>query len=252
VYGAAAGGAGIWAFIKVTSAGASVLSSNAEDGWVIPAGEATRFALDCEGTATGQFRMQLALPDSGVAVQYEGTDGPVSFDRVGIYGEGGPTPSALRVDDFAAYGGTGEVSMSPQAQALMTHVPTAWQPLCFEGIPSFADTGAQATITCQLDGGKSDFVEYTVFDTKENMDAAYQTRVDAWVTDTDVQNCDTGPDEGTYSIGSEPAGRVMCAPQLTGTRLDWTLDSELILSTLTDFESSYPDMHADWLIAGPN
>jgi hypothetical protein len=142
--------------------------------------------------------------------------------------------------------------MSPAAVALMQHVPADWQPLCFEGIPSFADTGAQANITCQLDGGKSDFAEYTVFDTKANMDAAYQTRVDAWATDTDVQNCDSGPDEGTYSVGGQTVGRILCAPQTTGTRLDWTLDSELILSTLTDFEGSYVDMYADWLVAGPN
>ncbi len=53
-------------------------------------------------------------------------------------------------------------------------------------------------------------------------------------------------------MAAKRSARILCAPQTTGTRLDWTLDSELILSTLTDFEGSYVDMYADWLVAGPN
>ena len=37
-----------------------------------------------------------------------------------------------------------------------------------------------------------------------------------------------------------------------GTRLFWTYDDLLILSDLDDNDGSYPDMYADWLIAGPN
>jgi hypothetical protein len=44
---------------------------------------------------------------------------------------------------------------------------------------------------------------------------------------------------------------LLCAPGVVGTRLDWTHDATSILSTLTDFEGSYPDMWADWQIAGP-
>jgi hypothetical protein len=38
---------------------------------------------------------------------------------------------------------------------------------------------------------------------------------------------------------------------VTGAQFDWTLDDQLIFSQLIDLEGSYPDMYADWLIAGP-
>jgi hypothetical protein len=254
LWGAVVNADGMYVFIKLGSTGATLLSDDQQEPFQMLPGATTRLSLDCAGTATGGFRMQLSSPGTNIGAQYMGAsgEGPESFDRVGIYAESGAHPYTLRVDDLLVFGGTGDTSISPAAEALMQHVPADWQPLCFEGIPSFSDTGAQANITCQLDGGKSDFAEYTVFDTKENMDAAYQTRVDAWVTDTDVQSCDTGPDEGTYPADGPAVGRVLCAPQTTGTRLDWTLDLQLILSTLTDFEGSYADMYADWLVAGPN
>jgi hypothetical protein len=251
LYGAVAGGADTWAFVKLTSDGASVLSSNTEPGWTIPAGETTLMALDCAGTATGQFRMQLVLPDTGLAVQFEDSEGPLSFDRVGVYGEAGPGAYSLQVDDVSAYGGTGDVSMSPAASALLTHVPADWQADCFESPGSFFETGAEATLTCMLTDGRSDIAEYTKFDTKENMDAAYQTRVDTWAVESQG-SCQSGPNETSYSIGGTSAGRILCAPQTVGIRVDWTYDTPLILSTLTDFEGSYEDTYQDWLIAGPN
>jgi hypothetical protein len=39
---------------------------------------------------------------------------------------------------------------------------------------------------------------------------------------------------------------------LAGIRLDWTDDRLSILTTLTDFEGSYPDTYSDWQAAGPN
>jgi hypothetical protein len=198
--------------------------------------------------------MQLSFPVIGLATTYEGAsgEGPESFDRVGIYAESAEEGYSLLVDDLSAYGGTGNASMSVAATALLQHVPDDWQDVCFESPSSLFEDGADATLTCLLTGDTSDFAEYTQFDSKAHMDAAYQNRVDSWATETNAQNCDTGPDEGAYNIGGQPAGRILCAPQTTGTRLDWTHDELLILSTLTDFEGSYPDMYADWLVAGPD
>jgi hypothetical protein len=241
-------------FIKLGSGGSTLLDSGQQDGFRVPTTGPSIIALDCAGTATGAFRMQLSFPTIGLATTYEvaSGEGPENFDRVGIYAESAAEGYSLLVDDLSAYGGTGSTDMSPAAVALLQHVPSTWRDLCFESPSSIFEDGAEATLSCLLTGNTSDFAEYTQFDTKEHMDAAYQTRVDAWATDTDVQNCDTGPDEGAYNIGGQPAGRILCAPQTEGTRLDWTHDELLILSTLTDFEGSYADMYADWQDAGPD
>ena len=67
------------------------------------------------------------------------------------------------------------------------------------------------------------------------------------------KNCDAGAHQGGYTVnGGQPAGRLLCAPSITGTRFDWTDNAKLILSSLIDLEGSYSDMYQDWLIAGPN
>ncbi len=84
------------------------------------------------------------------------------------------------------------------------------------------------------------------------MDAYFQYLVDKYAVPESGLNCDAGAHLGAYTIGGEPAGQLLCAPDpLGGTRLFWTHDDLLILSDLDDNEGSYPDMYADWLIAGP-
>jgi hypothetical protein len=65
-------------------------------------------------------------------------------------------------------------------------------------------------------------------------------------------DCSEGPDEDGYTIGGQPAGRAFCAAQPFGIRLDWTDDRLNILTSATDFDSSYADLHGTWLKAGPD
>lgn len=106
-HGAVAKGDGRWVFIALTDTGAEVLTTGQDPAWAILPAAPTRMALDCAGTATGAFRMQLSLPDAGIAVQYDAAqDGPDAFDRVGLYGEASADGYTLRVDDLSALGGT--------------------------------------------------------------------------------------------------------------------------------------------------
>jgi hypothetical protein len=241
---------GLVAFIKLGSDGATILTSGTLTGWEIAPTETTRIAIDCAGTATGSFRMQLSLPDIGLVSNYEGTEGPDLMDRVGIYGESSADPYSLRVDNLFAYGGEGNTSMSTAAQALLQHVPADWRDGCFETQPNPFETGAEAALSCSVATGRSEIADYIQFDTKDNMDAAYQTRVDAYAVEA-TASCQSGPNETSYTIGGSPAGRILCAPQAVGVRDDWTHDNLKILTTLTDFDGSYSDTYEDWLVAGP-
>lgn len=105
MWGAVTNTAGIWAFVGLDSEGVSILASNLEADWDLAPGATTSIALDCAGGETGGFRMQLSLPDSGLAALYETSDGPDTFDRVGVYAESSAHPFQLLADNFAAYGG---------------------------------------------------------------------------------------------------------------------------------------------------
>ena len=246
---------GHYAFIKLAAAGATTLAEGQLDILRLDPGDISRFALDCAGTATGEFRMQVYSAGTNEGAQYFGApgEGPAAIDRVGIYAQSIADPYALTVDYVIAFGGDGDTSPTPAEVELMTHVPAAWQPDCFEAFASFYAVGAQADILCQLFDGKSDYAEYTSFDTQANMDAYFQYLVDKYAVPESGLNCDAGAHQGNYTIGGELARKLLCAPDpLGGTRLFWTYDDLLILSDLDDNDGSYPDMYADWLIAGPN
>jgi hypothetical protein len=107
-YGAAVNSEGRWAFITLATERTDLLTTQVDTAWLIAPNVPTRFALDCAGTATGAFRMQLSLPERGMGVMYEGgSTGPDNFDRVGLFAEAGAPAYVLRVDDAAALGGTG-------------------------------------------------------------------------------------------------------------------------------------------------
>ncbi len=250
LFGALVTTSGGWSFVQLTSEGASVLLTDEQAGWNVPAGLATTVALDCAGTATGTMRMQVSLPDIGLGASYEDAEGADSFDRVAIYAESAAHPFSLAVDNVFAYGGEGGSSVSPAARALLLHVPADWRPDCFETQPNPFETGAEAAVSCTLTEGRSNVADFVQFDNQENMDAAYQIRVDTWAVEP-TESCETGSNEGIYTIAGTPAGRILCAPQTVGIRFDWTHDELLILSTLTNFDGSYVDTYEDWQAAGP-
>jgi hypothetical protein len=254
LWGAVANAAGIYVFVKLTSDGTTILLTNQQEGFEITPTETTRIAVDCAGTDSGTFRMQLSLPDLGLAALYEGApgEGAPSFDRAGVYAESSTHPYSMSVDNLFVYGGTGETGdMSPEAQALLQHVPSAWHDSCFETEPSPFEDGAEASVSCALLDDRSDAADYVQFDSKANMDAAYQSRVELYAVEP-TASCQTGPNETGYTIGGNPAGRILCAPQIVGARYDWTHDALEILTTLTDFDGNYGDLYEDWLIAGPD
>jgi hypothetical protein len=255
LWGATESATGNYSFIKVDSQGATVLSNGQLDSLKSGADGFAQFGLDCAGTATGSFRMQLHAAGTNIGVQWHAAqgEGPATFDRVGIYAQSAADLYKVNVDAVLAFGGTGDTSMSADAVELMTHVPADWQPKCFESVASVFIVGAKADILCNFFGGeRSDWAEYTSFGTQSDMDASFDYLVNKWAVAETGHNCDTGPHLGSYSIGGQPAGRILCAPSVTGTQLVWTDNGRLIMSDLIDLEGSYPDMYKDWLIAGPN
>ena len=241
---------GSWVIFRLESNTVTVLSSDPNAGLSVPVGLSTNFAIGCRGTDIGPFEIQLALAGSTVAT-YQG-EGFANFDRVGLYAEASSPSYMASFDNVVVYGGRPPAGgqMSPAGQALLEHVPEAWRATCQETPPSAFESGAQVGIVCELDEPGANIVEYIQFDSTPNMNTAYQQRVDNYAVDS-TGTCESGPNEAGYTIGGIPVGRLLCAPQLSGIRFDWTDERLNILTTLTDFETSYPDTYTDWLEAGP-
>jgi len=206
--------------------------------------------VECAGTSTGNFRMVAVLQGSGALATYENVEGPETFDGVALYGEALDVATTIDVSQTAVYAVPGSAEgMTPEAEELLTHVPSDWGNTCIE---TPASDVADAVISCflQTEGTGVELAIFQQYPTQEDMDAAYQNTVDIFGVESEG-TCQEGPNETTWSIDDETRGRVQCAPQGVGIRFDWTDDQLRILSTLFDFEGDYENTYNLWVDAGP-
>jgi hypothetical protein len=259
LYGVVVGTDGSWAFVSVGANGAEELLGDSAAGLITGPGVLTHMALECAGLATGSLRMSLWLPEDGLVATYEATDGPDNFDRAAAYVEAAATGFSVAIDTTIAFGsGISDGTLSPEGQALLSHVPNDWQPMCYQGLrPPYLASTAETVLTCFLGApGKTgaEVAEYASYVNADDMNAAYQSRVDNFATGTGTTSCKDGPGEHSYNFGSgtPDVGRLLCVQQFSGIRFDWTDTRLNILSTLVDFDGSYASTFNDWIDGGPN
>lgn len=259
LYGVVVGTDGSWAFVSIGDDGAEVLLDDPAAGLITGSGVLTRMSLECAGLATGTLRLSLWMPDDGLVATYEATEGPDNFDRAAAFVEASATGFSVAIDTVIAFGsGISDGTLSPEGEQLLAHVPSEWQSTCYQGLrPPYLASTAEAVLTCFLgapgrDG--SEIAEYASFLNAEDMNAAYQNRVDHFATGSNVDCSRDGPGEGDYTIDGTVSGRLLCVNQFVGIRLDWTdtYTGLNILSSLVDFDGDYSAAFDDWIIAGPN
>lgn len=237
-------------FASIIGGQVNALERNDEVGLDISATASTIMGLQCTLLADGSLNMVLVVQGSGPVAVYKVEDaGITSFDVVGLYGEALDPAFTLDVDDAAAFGlGGASGEMSAEATALLAHIPSDFQTDCFESpTPPLFSEPATAVVTCilQTSGDAAEIAEYAQFESKQDMDDAYQARVDAFGV-TPEGSCATGPNEASWNFGAEDFGRVQCAPQAIGIRFDWTDDRLDVMSTLVDFDGDYPSTYEQW------
>jgi len=236
-------------FFSVIGGETNVLKRHDIDVGMTP-GATEGFGLECAGTSTGNFRMVAVLQGSGTLAAYENVEGPETFTGVALYSEALDVATTVDVSQTAVYAIPGSAEgMTPEAEELMTHVPSDWGDTCIE---TPASDVAEAVISCflQTEGTGAELAIFQQYSTKEDMDATYQNTVDIFGVESEG-SCQSGPNETTWSINSETRGRVQCAPQGVGIRFDWTDDQLMILSSLFDFEGDYQNTYNLWVDAGP-
>ncbi len=256
LYGAVVGTDGSWAFVAIGgSGGAQVLLDDQSAGLAVQQGSSNLVALECAGTVTGDLRLTLWLNKSGPVATYVNATGPATFDRAATYVESAGDTFTVDMDNIILFGSRiSDGSLSPEGEALLAHVPAAWQSSCYQGLrPPYLASTADAVLTCFLpthDG--AEIAEYAAFSTADAMTAAYQSRIDAFGSGDAVNSCADGSGEHSYNISDTEAGRLLCVDQFVGIRFDWTDTRLNIMSTLVDFDGSYGATFADWQVGGPD
>ena len=257
LFGAVVGTDGSWAFVSIGNNGAEELLSDESGGLDVLAGESNLVALECAGTATGALRLTLWLGKSGPIATYTQAGGPANFDRAAAYFEATSAGFNVAMDNVVLFGSRIEDgSLSPEGEQLLAHVPTDWRSTCYQGLrPPYLASTADAVLTCHLpahDG--AEIAEYAAYSAAAPMDAAYQSRIDAFGTGDGGQRCAEGSGEHAYNFGegTPDVGQLLCVEQTSGIRFDWTDTRLNIMSTLVDFDGSYGSTFSDWVNGGPN
>ena len=257
LYGAILSTSGGYSFVRIGEDGAEELGGDESAGLDVPTGEPTRFVLECAGLATGAFRMQFWQIDTGPIGIYKSNEGPQNFDRVGAYVEASSDGFSGRLETVHAFGVTdADGQLDAAGEELLNHVPTDWQESCYQSpVPALSADFATTNLVCfigQPGNDGAEVVEYTQFDSKAEMDRAYQSRVTAFGTGDNEPSCQDGSGEHSYTIAETDAGRLLCVEQVVGIRFDWTDDRLNILSSAVDFDGDFGSTYTDWVDGGPN
>jgi hypothetical protein len=139
--------------------------------------------------------------------------------------------------------------------ALLERVPEAIRDTCVR--PVGEAVGAIADVDCFPEGLGADQVSYSEFPTTEAMNASYEETRGFLEVESDQGTCgdsEAWPAEGTYTIGGEEAGRLLCTEAFTGSSIIWWTDTELNIKSLAlDNEGDREALYQFWLEdAGPD
>ena len=239
-------------FIETDNSTINVLERHDNLGLNVSIGSSNLMALECSLNVDGAVQMVVGLANTGpVAVYRHAGNGISSFDVSGLYGEAASDNYTLAVDTAAAWAAGGaDGTMSDGAQILFAHIPTDLQQNCYES--PIWNTDATYSVSCvlQTQGKGGELLQFKQYADANGMNAAYQDLVTAFGVESQG-SCQSGPNEGSWTVNEQTGGRVQCAPQFVGIRFDWTDDLTNILSLLIDFDGSYPDTYGQWQDAGP-
>lgn len=131
---------------------------------------------------------------------------------------------------------------------LLTHVPSGIRASCEPESPSVGVVSVSCSQSDEL------IVGYTLFESIEAMDEWFDlTRllVQANGADTAGDDCSTGPYDGTWTLGSEEAGRLLCFDADTNRAIVWSHPASLTVSRIDHSGGDKAAAWDLWLAAGP-
>jgi hypothetical protein len=135
---------------------------------------------------------------------------------------------------------------------LLSHIPSGLLPDCqVDGDTPDAQAGEVARVVCTPSGDAS--ILFILHDTEASLDAAFDiaSMVAGIVGWEPAESCEAGGYEGTWTLGDETAGRLLCAGLLGTATITWSHPATRILATIRQADGDPAAAWQVWLGAGP-
>ena len=244
-YGALVSTGDVLIFFSIAGGQIEVFDSYSDLGLGVTPGSTIVLSVGCALASDDTLRMIASVNNSGALATYHGSEPIDGFTSMLLYSEPSEAGYVLDVDGAVALGKGDEVEPSEEAAELLTHLPEDVQESCIE-FPRH-DVELRALVTCfmQPEGDGAEAANYQAFTDPAALETSYQGAVDRWAVES-TGDCETGPNESSWTFNDVERGRLMCAPQTVGIRFDWSNTETNIMGTMLDFEGDYGLTYADW------
>jgi hypothetical protein len=203
------------------------------------------------GTGTDGYAFLMHHGNIAAKVWVSGVDGNVTPADAGVIAlaaaarmqqalgdEAGPDPSQPGGDAALA--------------ELMSHIPEALVGYCeVDGDAPDAEAGELARLVCFPSSDAS--VLFILHDSEASLDAAFDvaSMVAGIVGWEPADDCEAGGYEGTWTLGGETAGRLLCAGLMGTATITWSHPASRILATIRQADGDPAAAWDVWLGAGP-
>jgi hypothetical protein len=135
---------------------------------------------------------------------------------------------------------------------LLSHVPVAVASDCLtDDAERDASAGELARVVCTTSEEAS--ILFSLYDSETSLDAQFDiaVMVAGIVGWEPAESCEAGGYEGSWRLGEETAGRLLCVVQLGTANITWSHPASRILATIRQSDGDPAAAWQLWLVAGP-
>jgi hypothetical protein len=202
-------------------------------------------------TGTDGFAFLMHHGNIAAKVWISGVDGNVSPLDAGAIAEAAAARMQQALGDVAGPEPSDSAGGDAVA-ALMAHIPAGLARECdVDGDAPDAEAGELARVLCTPSTEAS--VLFVLHDTEASLDAAFDiaSMVAGIVGWEPADDCEAGGYEGTWTLGGETAGRLLCADLMGTATITWSHPASRILATIRQADGDPAAAWELWLGAGP-
>jgi hypothetical protein len=227
-----------------------------QDPPVTPLPDTRYFVFHDTVLDTGSDGYAYLLHHGNIAakVWISGVDGNVSPEDAGVIAQAAADRMVAAVGDAPTPdpGDTATPSTDPGDVAeLRSHIPAAVAADCAIDPARDPDYGELARVLCTQ--GDASSVLFSLYDSEESLDAAFDVavmvaQIIGWEP---AGSCEAGGYEGTWRLGEDTAGRLLCTLQMGTANIVWSHPATRILATIREGDADPEAAWQLWLAAGP-
>ena len=186
-------------------------------------------------TGTDGYAYLLHHGNIAAKVWISGVDGNVSPADAGAIAQAAADRMVTAVGDepVPSPDGSGAPPADPADEAeLLSHIPAALASDCVTDAERDVAYGELARMVCPWSDTGS--VLYSLYDSEASLDAAFDiaVMVAGIIGWEPADDCEAGGYEGTWRLGEDTAGRLLCTVQLDTANIVWSHPASRVLATI--------------------